>query len=601
MVFRSVSYRIVSDRRVCGTVIHYLLWTAIFGLTSTVTGESPQEIRAYEAHSGLGMVASGSPEATEAAVAVLERGGNAVDAAVAASFVLGVADSDASGLGGSTYMVVRLANGRAVAIDGTARIPMYIDLDGFNRAHEEGRRYGHELIAVPTTLAVLDFALNRYGTISLKEALDPAIDLAANGYRLSSIQAAWTKRYRDEIIASSAYLSHLVMEDGETVGQPGDLICNHDLANTLRLIALHGPDTFYRGEIASRMERDILANGGSLRKTDLAMLRIRERPPAKTTYRGTEVLSVPAPGGGETLAEALNILETFPKEFLKKDSLERHHTFIEAIRIAIADRANSGAGMLQGNFLSSATENKIHARERAELITPGRVFDISDISAPIDPECLPTSESTTHVSIIDLAGNAVSLTQSLGRSYGAKVATPGLGFPYNNFLGSFQGEKPHCPGFLRPRGLCGNDMAPTILVRNGYPVVVLGTPGSNRIPSILAGIISNLIDREMSLHEAVSAPRIVWGGISSINIEAEVGETITDSQLDALDEMEYEHPAERSYLPDDPMNLIEFGGVNAVSADFGSGTFIGIVDHRRGGLAAGPRVVGSREQPATSE
>ena len=170
----------------------------------------PEQLEATEAHSRLGMVATGSTEATEAAVAVLEQGGNAIDAAVTASLVLGVADSDASGLGGSTYMIIRLANGRTIAIDGTALAPVHIDLQGLRNSVEAGKTYGHEFTAVPTTLAVLDLALRKYGTITMAEALQPAIDLAESGYRLSEVQITWARYYHDDILAASTYYLSLI-------------------------------------------------------------------------------------------------------------------------------------------------------------------------------------------------------------------------------------------------------------------------------------------------------------------------------------------------------------------------------------------------------
>ena len=278
-------------------------------------GSAPPEVS-----SQLGMVATGSPEATQAAVGILEQGGNAVDAAVAAALVLGVSDSDASGLGGMTYMVIRLAGGHAVAIDGTARAPGVLDLEALRAAKMEDREFGYETVAVPTTLAVLQLALDTYGTISMAEALQPAIEVATLGYRLSPIQIAWTRAYHEELVVASDYLRFLVMEDGTTIGEPGEIFCNHDLAGTLREIARHGVDSFYRGSIAARIEADMVKNGGFVRRGDLAMVRVRRVPPMTTTYRGVEVLTVPPPGGGDSLVGALDILETFPAAFLAEDS-----------------------------------------------------------------------------------------------------------------------------------------------------------------------------------------------------------------------------------------------------------------------------------------
>jgi gamma-glutamyltranspeptidase/glutathione hydrolase len=537
------------------------------------------------------MVATGSPEATEAAVQVLEYGGNAIDAAVAASLALGVADSDASGLGGSTYMLIRFANGRAVAIDGTPPAPGRFNLEALQAAADAGTTTGHQMAAVPTTLAVLDLALRKYGTISMAEALKPAIDLAEHGYSLSEIQISWTHWYYEDLLAASTYYPFLIMEDGRTPGEPGDRICNHDLAQTLRRIAEDGVGSFYRGIIADQIEADMVAHGGNLRKGDLARLRVTEHFPVSTTYRGLEILAVPSPGGGDALVEALNILETYPSEFLAADSVDAHHATIEAVRIARADRASSGAGMLATGMSGSLVLSKRHAYERAKLIVPGRAVPTAEISGPVDPDCLPVGESTTQVSIIDTLGNVVSLTQTLGRGFGGKVATPGLGFPYNNFLEAFRFDKPNCPGYLRPFAPCANDMAPSILVLEDTSIVALGTPGSNRIPSILSGVITNMVDRGMSLREAVEAPRILWGGYPLVTIEAEVADEATDTSLDALEAMGYEHPPLRIPFPAQSIDLADFGGVNAALYNPTEGAYTGVIDGRRGGLAKGPRVV----------
>ncbi len=552
----------------------------------------PPGFEARESRSDFGMVATGSPEATEAAVAVLERGGNAIDAAVVAALVLGVADSDASGIGGMTYMVIRLAGGHAVAIDGTAHAPASLNLEGLRAAKNTDRDFGYEMVAVPTTLAVLDLALGTYGTISMNAALQPAIDLATFGYRLSPIQIAWTRAYHEDLVAGSDYLPFLVMDDGKTIGGPGDLFCNHDLAATLREIARDGVDSFYRGSIAARIEADMVSNGGSLRRGDLAMLRVPRVSPVTTTYRGVEVLSVPSPGGGDSLVETLDILETFPAAFMAEDSLARHHVFIETARIALGVRASAGADLLiAGGPPATQGQRKAQAPILAQMIVPGTALPKTAISGPVDPDCVPEEgESTTQVSIIDSAGNVVSLTQTLGQSYGAKVATPGLGFIYNNFLSSFKVDKPQCPGFLRPRDPCPNDMAPTILVSDGGRLMALGTPGSSRIPSILAGVISNVVDRGMGLGAAIEAPRILWDGGKDMRIYIQVAGPLTDDSVDALNAMGYENPVEALHFPADPVDLADFGGVNAVAFDPVTGTYTGAVDPRRGGLALGPRV-----------
>jgi len=552
----------------------------------------PPELCATEARSDYGMVATGSPEATKAAVEILEMGGNAIDAAVAAALTLGVADSDASGIGGMTYMVIHLADGRTLAVNGTSHAPMTIDIEKFREFKESGRTYGYETVAVPTTLAALEYARARYGSMDMAALLQPAIEVAEQGYELSKIQIIWTRKYRENIMAASAYMSFLAMEDGQTIGDSGDRHCQPDLANTLRRIAAEGVQSFYRGSIADEIEADMIRGGGFLRKSDLVMVRIREVQPLHTTYRGFDVLAFPPPGGGAGVVAALNILETYPSDFLAEDSSERHHVLIEAFRIAAADARDSSDR--RRNFGTDPL-SKGHARDHAALIVPGEVIPEELLATSIDPECVPDGESTTQVSIADSLGNVVSLTQTLSRSFGAKIATPGLGFPYNSFLESFNADKPQCPGYLQPNRPCTTDMAPTIVLKNGRLFATLGSPGSNRIPAVIAAVISNMVDRGMDVRDAVTAPRVLWGGVSRKRVYLELVEPISEADAEAVEQMGYENMTILQYPPPGDDTMAKFGGVNAVAYDPRTGIFTGVGDPRRYGSAMGPRVIAAHD------
>jgi gamma-glutamyltranspeptidase/glutathione hydrolase len=547
----------------------------------------PPELCVPEARSDYGMVATGSPEATEAAVEILELGGNAIDAAVAAALTLSVVDSDASGIGGATSMVIHLANGRTLAVDGVSHAPMVVDIEKFREFKKKGRTYGYETVAVPTTLATLEYARVRYGTMDMAALLQPAIDLAERGYELSEIQIIWTHKYRENILAASAYMSCLAMEDCRTIGEPGDRHCQQDLASTLRRIAAEGVQSFYRGSIADEIQVDMIRGGGFLRKSDLAMVRIREVQPLHTTYRGYDVYTVPPPSGGAGLVLALNILETYPSDFIAEDSVERHHTLIEAFRIAAADAPEAAN---RHSRPGSDPLTKAHARDRAALIVPGKAIPEELLAPSLSPECRTAGESTTQVSVVDSLGNVVSLTQSLSRSFGAKVATPGLGFPYNSFLESFNADKPQCPGYLQPNSPCGTDMAPTIVLKDGRLVAALGSPGSNKIPPLLAGLISNLVDRGMGIRDAVTSPRVLWGGIRWIRAWIELVHPITEEQTNALEQMGFENMTVMRYPPPPDSTMAGFGGVNAIAFDRHTGQFTGVGDPRRYGSAMGPRV-----------
>jgi gamma-glutamyltranspeptidase/glutathione hydrolase len=381
------------------------------------------------------------------------------------------------------------------------------------------------------------------------------------------------------------------MEDGRTVGNPGDRNCRPELAKTYRRIAAEGVQSFYRGRIADEIETDMIRNGGFLRKSDLVMVRVREKQPLHTTYRGIDIYTLPPPGGGAGVIAILNILENYPSEFLAEDSAERHHTFIEAFRIAGVDALVAGNPFARRGF---ELLSKAHAKDRTALIVPGKAIPEKTLAPVLDPACRPKGESTTHVSVADSQGNIVSLTQTLSRSFGAKVATPGLGFPYNSFLESYNADKPECPGYLQPNSPCATDMAPTIVLKGGELFAALGSPGSIMIPRIISEVISNMIDREMSIRDAVTAPRVLWGGRIWMRVWIELADPFTGAEVRALEQMGFEPGTVVLFpTPDEPgdTTLTNLGGVNAVGWDSDSKTFVGVGDSRRWGSAEGPRVV----------
>ena len=589
-----------STRAALSRLLNPTLW-AIAATAMAVVGVLSAEITCHEAslpaepvatraQSDFGVVASGSPEATDAGVKILEMGGNAVDAAVAAALMLGVSDPDASGLGGMTTMVIHLADGRTIVFDGASPTPREVNMARLQHLKQAEWRVGHELAAVPTTLAVLDRARSRHGTKEMADLLAPSIKVAEQGYLVNPVQIIWTNHYFSEVLASR-HLRLTALTNGTTLGQPGDVVCRPDLSRTLRHIADYGVSSFYRGLIADLIEADMIRNGGFIRKSDLVMLRVKETPPVHTTYREAHIFSIPPPGGGTAVIESLNILETFPSDFLADDTVARHHALIETFRIALADR-----GLVRGliepwrrGFSPELTREL--ARERANLIVPGRAIPDSVLYAEVDPECAPVGESTTQVSVADRWGNVVSLTQTLGRSWGGKVMTPGLGFPYNSLLEGFNYDKPQCAGYLQPLIPCANDMAPTIVLgEDGSLIIALGSPGSDLIPSILTNVISNLIDRGMGLENAVVAPRILFGGGEALAPYIEVTGPITDTEIDALEAAGHT-PIQRLHFPPTSACAVYYGGVNAVGWDAQAMTFVGVGDGRRWGSAQGPRVV----------
>ena len=452
---------------------------------------------------------------------------------------------------------------------------------------------GAKAVAVPATLAALNHALERYGTMRLEDVLRPSIEIADRGFRLSSNTVAWTTGYFDEILASS-YLRYVVLDGGDRPGSVGDVLCRPDLAATLRRLAEEGPVSFYRGGIASRMVRDLRTRGGYIQAVDLSQVRARELRPQRSKYRDAEIISYPWPGGGGEVAETLNILQTFSRDFLSEDSVSRLHVMIEAFRIAHSDHSLFGHDTVRlavGGFDHLSEE---HARKRASLITPGRAIPEEVLGIPGPKPRM--GEHTTHMSVIDRNGTAVALSQTLCRQYGAKVATPGLGFPYNSCLEFFDFENPDSPYFLWPRARYATTMAPTVVRRDGQ-VMVLGSAGSDRIPPSVVEVISKVIDRDMGIRDAVIAPRVLWNSAHDpARICIEITYPITKRDADKLQSFGFDHMFRLDFPPVPREDLAFFGGVNAILFDPATGVYSGVGDPRRSGYALGPRAVTEQKE-----
>ena len=324
----------------------------------------------------------------------------------------------------------------------------------------------------------------------------------------------------------------MVLNDGEDLGSAGDVVCRPDLARTLRHIADEGVDSFYRGDIAARMVAHLRSLGGYIRRSDLASVRVPESPALRSRYRSAEILAFPFPGAGPEVIETLNILQTFPTEVLADHTVKRLHLLVEAYRIAQIDHQQFAYRPVQEVMGTPGYLGEAHARARAALINPGRAILETDLEVKTSVSIL--GEHTTQVSVADTLGNAVSLTQTLCRQYGVKVATPGLGFPYNSCLEFLDFENPESPLFLSARRRYPSGMAPTIFRHNGR-LVILGSAGSDRIAPSVTEVISNIIDRNMDLKAAVVAPRILWNSAHDPpRVCLEIAGPVTTNDADRL-------------------------------------------------------------------
>jgi gamma-glutamyltranspeptidase/glutathione hydrolase len=542
--------------------------------------------------SPLGMVVTSTPEASWAGVRMLEAGGNAVDAAVAAAFTLTAADPGGSGLGGQTWMVIRTASGEERAVFCPARAPLRFDRKRVKAAREGADLWGPMAVAVPTTVATLAHALRRYGTKSFAEVLAPAIEAADAGYRTQSFEHGYlgdyARRLFDSDVLYPAYLTGPTGESGIPDPAPiGTCVKIPGLAETLRRLAEAGPSDFYAGRIAARLDEEMRNAGGFVTRRDLARVpaSVRDVPPVRGSYRGRTALSVPAPAGGNVLVMALQILDALPTGSLAAPGLPRGHAIVEAVRIA---RAEAAIHRLQDDVtdgpLLSEWLTKPWAERQAARIRPGRAMTRGELEGERRP--FSADRGTTQVSVVDARGNAVSLTQSLGRYYGAAWVPPSLGFLLNAFVEPLDSDDPAAPGLLQPGAAPPVPVAPFLLVRGGRTVLAAGVAGSSRIPSILLNLLAGLVDGNEKPVDAYARPRILWeDDTAGPRVMLEIAPPLTPDDVLALKGMGYGNVFA---LTAPGRDSTVFGGIHGVAWDPEASAWDGIVDGRRSGVAAAP-------------
>ncbi|MGK7904902.1 MAG: gamma-glutamyltransferase [Hormoscilla sp.] len=468
-----------------------------------------------------GMVASKERYATEAGLQVLKEGGNAVDAAVTVGFTLAVTLPRAGNIGGGGFMLIHLAkDNQTVAIDYREKAPQAATREMF--LNEKGEvdkgksRFSHLAVGVPGTVAGLTLALEKYGTISLERALQPAIELAEKGFPFSEDMQrslAFSRKYMEGYPASMAIF---YKPDGVPY-EVGEIIVQKDLAKSLKLIAKQGSKAFYQGEIAEAIAAEMAANGGLITKADLGAYEPVIREPVKGSYRGYEIYSMPPPSsGGVHLIGMLNILEAFPIGELGHNSAQTIHLMTESMKLAYADRSKFlGDADFAPVPIAGLISKSYGAQQRAR-IKPDRATPSQEI-APGNPTQLSESNDTTHYSVMDKFGNAVSNTYTLNFTYGSQITVPGTGILLNNEMDDFSAK----PGVPNAFGLTGGEfnaiapekrmlssMTPTIVMRDGKPFLVTGSPGGSRIITTVLQLVMNVIDHEMNIAAASNAVRV---------------------------------------------------------------------------------------------
>jgi len=474
------------------------------------------------------MVVSSHVEAARAGHAMLARGGNAVDAAVAASFAVGVAQPFSTGLGGGAFILIRSAAGEVVAIDARETAPAAATRDMYVQPGlpERPSLFGPLAVGTPGFVAGMALALERWGTLSLAEVLQPAIAIAREGFPVGPYHVRMLERMRP-LLESGAFPETARIQlpaAGASLERCWRLV-QPDLAATLETIALQGPKAFYEGDIARRIVAEMQLRGGLLSAEDLAGYEPKLREPVRGRYRGLDIYSFPPPSsGGVVLIEILNIVEGFDLAGYGAGSAAADHRVAEAMKLAFADRA---AYMGDPDFVDipvARLVSKEYAAKQRARINPPRSrrapwsWGRGEAAIRVEGPGLPANDSgTAHLSVSDAAGNAVAITSTINTPFGSGITVAGTGIVLNNEMDDFSvaPDTPNAYGLVDTRGANAvaplkrplSSMTPTIVTKEGRPFMVTGSPGGPRIISTTLQTILNVVDYGMDVQAAVSAPR----------------------------------------------------------------------------------------------
>ncbi|BFI69438.1 MULTISPECIES: gamma-glutamyltransferase [Yersinia pseudotuberculosis complex] len=465
-----------------------------------------------------GMVVTSQYLASQVGADILKMGGNAVDAAVAVGYAQAVVNPCCGNIGGGGFMTIHLADGTDTFINfretapSTANADMYLDKDG--NVTKDASLYGYLAVGVPGTVLGMDSAQKKYGKLTRQQVMAPAIRLARDGFILTradtDILDTTVKRFRQDPESARIFLR----KDGEAL-QPGDRLVQADLADTLSAISEKGPDAFYQGNIPQAVEAAAKKGGGILTAADFADYKITETAPVTCSYRGYKFVSAPPPSsGGVTLCETLNVLEGYNLKSMGFNSADYIHTLTEAMRHAYMDR-NTFLG--DPEFVKNPLDrllSKSYAADIRKQIVANKATPSVEVQPGMQPHEKP---ETTHYSIVDHEGNAVSTTYTVNGRFGAVVIAPGTGFFLNNEMDDFTvkvGEQnlyglvQGATNAIAPGKRPLSSMSPTLVTKDGKTFMVLGSPGGSRIISITLQTALNVIDHGMAPQEAVDAPRI---------------------------------------------------------------------------------------------
>jgi gamma-glutamyltranspeptidase / glutathione hydrolase len=577
--------------------------TLLLMASASACGISPAFAAVEPVHAQHAMVVSAHDLASRAGVEIMQAGGNAVDAAVATGFALAVVHPAAGNIGGGGFMLIRMADGQTHFIDYREKAPsaatrdMYLDAQG--KVIKGASEYGYKAIGVPGSVAGMVYAEQKYGKLTLKQVMAPAIRLAYEGYALTWREA---KDLRDGHLGEFPESRRIFQRDGSYY-QPGETFRQPDLARTLERIA-SDPADFYQGKLARELAAALQKGGGLITVEDLARYEVKEREPVHGTYRGYEVLSAPPPSsGGTVLIEALNILEGYDLAKLGDRSAASIHFTIEAFRRAFFDRAqflgdpdfskvpvaqliDKRYGAAWAKSIEQAQATASRNLKRPEIFTQLEQY----AAAHPELQSLPESPHTTHYSVVDADGDAVAVTTTINDWFGSRVTADGLGFLLNDEMDDFSAKPgvPNADGLIQgeanaigPGKRPLSSMTPTIVVKNGKAFLVLGSPGSSKIITTVANVLMGVIDYRMNIQEAVDAPRFHNQWLPDVlNVE----QWFSPDTAEALRKMGYDV---QFGLRDGENFSPYWSDAECIAIDPAAGERLGASDYRHNGRAIG--------------
>ena len=575
------------------TTRDFVKFALIFALcTTALAGTMVQPTHAPKA-----MVATVQGDASNAGVEVLKAGGNAVDAAVAVGFALTVTHPQAGNIGGGGFMLFRRPDGEVHFLDYREKAPskatadMYLDKNG--NVIKDMSTLGYKAIAVPGSVAGLAYAQQHWGKLSLTRVMEPAIRLARDGFVLDYGTAM---NLRDDDLAKFADSRRIFQRDGNFY-QPGDLFKQPELARTLERIAKN-PDDFYHGDLARELAAAMQKGGGLITTQDLAAYEVKERQPIRGTYRGYEVISAPPPSsGGVALVEILNILEGYDLGKLGNRSGASIHLTAEAFQRAFFDRAEFLGDPDFSKIPVAQLIDKRYGAAWRDTIPLRRATPSDEVKRPSiftqldqyasehpQPQFVREPEHTTHYSVVDPEGNAVSVTTTLNDSFGSHVTAEGLGFLMNNEMDDFAVKQgvPNMYGLIQgPANAVGANkrplsaMTPTIVLKDGKLFLVLGSPGGPTIITTVANVMIGVVDYGLNIQEAVNAKRFHEQWLPDVLMMEKYG--LSPDTVSILEHMGHKIKSDRDF----------WGDAECIAIDEKTGERLGASDGRNNGKAVG--------------